>query len=116
MAKKRLIPKLLLKKEDLINLNTLQLEQKIFRCYSDWEIVSQAKNFQDQLADELVVLNIDPNLKFDELTKISNQIADEVFMPLTVGGYRFLKKLKNCYNGADKVSINTLHISIPISF
>ncbi|ACN16742.1 HisF2 [Desulforapulum autotrophicum HRM2] len=60
--------------------------------------------------DELIVLDIDASLKNEEInTEIISDMADECFMPLTIGGgidntdaiYKVLKA------GADKISINS---------
>ena len=73
------------------------------------EVVSQSKIFQDQIADELVILRIDSKITNQDLLEISNKIADEIFMPVTIGGgvddIYIIESLLS--NGADKVSINT---------
>ena len=63
MLKKRLIPKLLFKvKESLAGKNHYLLPQKEFSSIKPTgDPVSQAKIFEAQLADELVLLNIDRN-------------------------------------------------------
>jgi len=105
-----LIPKLLLQKGGYQNSQDVVVRTKNFsNPIQIGEVVSQAKIFQDQIADELVILSIDKNIYFDQLKLIVNKIADEVFMPLTIGGgIDSLKKIKELLsNGADKVSINT---------
>lgn len=110
MAKKRLIPKLLLQKGGFNNSQNVVVRTKSFsNPVQIGEVVSQSKIFQDQIADELIILKIDDNIHFEELNNIANKIADEIFMPLTIGGgidsvYKIKQLLSN---GADKISINT---------
>ena len=86
MAKKRLIPKLLLKKGGYKNTqNVVVRTQNFLNPIQIGEVVSQAKIFQHQIADELIILNIDKEISFENLLDVSNQIADEVFMPITIG-------------------------------
>jgi cyclase len=112
MAKSRLIPKLQLRTS--LN-NPSKLVLVITRRFNEvieiGDPVSQAKIFQDQASDELVFVNINPNNK-DELPLLAhtiNKVAQEIFMPLTVGGG--VSKLDDfrllLANGADKISINT---------
>ena len=109
MAKKRLIPKLLLQKGGFNNSQNVVVRIKFSNPVQIGEVVSQSKIFQDQIADELIILKIDDNIHFEELNNIANKIADEIFMPLTIGGgidsvYKIKQLLSN---GADKISINT---------
>jgi cyclase len=79
--------------------------------------VSQAKIYEAQLADELVVLNIDGTSIADDevMLDLIERLASETFMPLSVGGGvrsvddfgRLLER------GADKVSINTAALDDP---
>ena len=73
------------------------------------EVVSQSKIFQDQIADELTILKIDDNIHFEELKDIANAIADEIFMPLTIGGgIDSINKIRQLLSsGADKIALNT---------
>ena len=116
MAKKRLIPKLLLKKGGYHNSQNVVVRTKNFsNPIQIGEAVSQAKIFQDQIADELIILNIDKNIQFEELKNIANSIADEIFMPLTLGGgIDSIDKIRQLLrSGADKVSINTFAVKNP---
>jgi cyclase len=111
MAKKRIIPKLLLKKGGYKGLQNVVVRTKHFNSKAEiGEVVSQAKIFQDQLADEIIILKIDSNIHFDELIEIGNSISNEIFMPITIGGG--IKEIsdieKLLKNGADKVSLNTI--------
>ncbi len=78
--------------------------------------ISQAKIFDSQSADELIFLDLDASIKRrDTLVKIVRSAAEQIFMPLTVGGG--VKRINDFRtllgNGADKVSINTFAIKNP---
>lgn len=110
MLKKRLIPKILIKtiKSDFVMVTT----KKFLKHNIVGDPTSQAKIFQSQFADELVVVFIDKKIKLNTL-KVKDllfKMSSETLMPLTIGGginslndIRFLMN-----NGADKVLINTL--------
>lgn len=119
MLKKRLIPKLLIKKRQL----GLQRRPVLVttRCYSEvrevGDPVSQAKIYEANLADELIVLNIDgPPIAGDEaMLGLIERLASETFMPLAVGGgvvavADFAQLLDR---GADKVTINRAALATP---
>ena len=117
MAKKRLIPKLLLKKGGYQNSQNVVVRTKNFsNPVQIGEVVSQSKIFQDQIADELIILKIDQNIHFKELSNIVDSIADEIFMPLTLGGgIDSIDKIRQLLrSGADKVSINTGAVNNPL--
>ncbi|QUM71315.1 imidazole glycerol phosphate synthase subunit HisF [Sphingopyxis granuli] len=114
MLKKRLIPKLLIQHRQIgsmvrpVLVTTRQFDQS----FDVGDPVSQAKIYQAQMADELIVLNIDRTaIGTDELLLgIIERLASETFMPLAVGGGvaavdDFARLLDH---GADKVVINTL--------
>ena len=90
MLKKRLIPKLLIKHR-LVG-RTIRPVLVTTRGYRDvvevGDAVSQAKIYEAQLADELIVLNIDRAPIRDDETMLSliERLASETFMPLCVGG------------------------------
>mgnify|MGYP006093620295 CR=1 FL=1 len=73
--------------------------------------VSQAKIYQSQAADELIFLDIDANKHNNtrQLVEIIRSAANEIFMPITVGGgINNIDTIRELLlNGADKVSINT---------
>ena len=117
MAKKRLIPKLLLSaskfnSQKLVVVITKQFNERI----EIGDPVSQAKIFQDQSADELVFINIDNNNNdINKLAGVIKKVSEEIFMPMTVGGgvnneadFRLLLQ-----NGADKISINSKAVNDP---
>ncbi|MBW8077516.1 MAG: imidazole glycerol phosphate synthase subunit HisF [Gallionella sp.] len=78
--------------------------------------VEIAKRYDDQGADELTFLDI--TASSDDrgiLFRIIEQVASQVFIPLTVGGgVREVRDVRNLLNaGADKVSINTAAVVNP---
>ena len=91
MLKKRLIPKLLIKnlknKNNSKNLVFFTSENfKKFRIVGN--PVSQAKIYQAQKADELIIFFCDEkiNLKNSENIELIKKFSTEIFMPLTIGG------------------------------
>lgn len=118
MIKHRLIPKLLLKRSRFLkNRMVLVTSVKFANHVEIGDPVSQAKIYQDQMADELLFLDIDATSRGRDvlLLEILKNAAGEIFMPLTVGGgvkdigdFRTL-----LLNGADKVSINTAALENP---
>ena len=78
--------------------------------------VEIAKRYNDQGADEITFLDITASNEERETTVHTvEKIAEEVFIPLTVGGgIRTVKDIRTMLNaGADKVSINTAAIHNP---
>ena len=78
--------------------------------------VEIAKRYDDQGADELTFLDI--TASSDDrgiIFRIIEQVASQVFIPLTVGGgVREVQDVRNLLNaGADKVSINTSAVVNP---
>ena len=78
--------------------------------------VEQAKFYDQEMADELVFLDItassdDRDLMFD----VARRTSEEVFIPFTVGGgIRNLHDIRKMLKaGADKVSINTAALKNP---
>lgn len=75
-----------------------------------------ARRYDDQGADELTFLDI--TASSDDrgiLFRIIEQVAEQVFIPLTVGGgVRQVADVRNLLNaGADKISINTSAVMNP---
>ncbi|MEW5691873.1 MAG: glycosyl amidation-associated protein WbuZ [Candidatus Hydrogenedentota bacterium] len=110
MLKKRLIPVLLLKNGRMIK--TIQFEK--------WRDVGHpitaAKIYDAQGADELIFLDISASNENREiLFDIISTVAEECFMPLTVGGgVRTIEDIRRLLSsGADKVSINTQAVECP---
>ncbi|MGQ0528030.1 MAG: imidazole glycerol phosphate synthase subunit HisF [Alphaproteobacteria bacterium] len=78
--------------------------------------VEQAKNYNDQGADELCFLDITATHENrDVIFDVVSKTAEQVFMPLTVGGgVRTLDDIRKLLQaGADKVSINSAAITNP---
>ena len=78
--------------------------------------VELARIYNDQGADELTFLDISASLEERRTTlDIVSRTADEVFIPLTVGGG--IQEVKNVNEllraGADKISVNTSAIANP---
>lgn len=119
MLKKRLIPKLLIKYQTLANKRKpiLVTTQGFRDEIIVGDPVSQAKIYEAQLADELIILNIDsyPIATDNLMLKLVERMADEVFMPLTIGGgVRTIEDFQRLVEGgADKVAINTIMFENP---
>jgi cyclase len=119
MLKKRLIPKLLIRHRPLGR--SVRPVLVTTRGYGDaievGDPVSQAKIYEAQLADELVVLNIDgtPIAGDEVMLSLIERLASETFMPLAVGGgVRSVEDFGELLlRGADKVSINTGALADP---
>lgn len=113
MLKKRLIPKLLIKRQELGGKSrpVLVTTRGFGETLKVGDPVSQAKIYEAQLADELIVLNIEGQAIAGDamMLELVARLATETFMPLTIGGgvrsaddYGLLLE-----RGADKVSINS---------
>ena len=78
--------------------------------------VMNAKTYEEQMADELCFLDITASHERRRtILKVVENVASEVFMPLTVGGgIRTKEDIRDILrSGADKVSINTSAIESP---
>jgi len=78
--------------------------------------VEQARIYNQAGADELVFLDISATHEGKEtVVHTVRQVADQVFMPLTVGGgVRSIEDIRNLtLAGADKVSINSSAVNNP---
>ena len=78
--------------------------------------VEQAKRYDAEGADELVFLDITASSdKRQIVTNLVRRVADEVFIPFTVGGgLRSLEDIRAVLrSGADKISINTAAVEGP---
>jgi len=78
--------------------------------------VEQAKIYNDAGADELVFLDISASVEGRKtMADVVTAVADQVFMPLTVGGgitsIDDMRRLLSA--GADKISINTAAVNNP---
>lgn len=104
MLKHRLIPCVLLKDWQLVK----SVQFNSFRTIG--HPTSTARIYNARNVDELIVLDIDTSLNDKGInTEIIRDIADECFMPLTIGGG--INSIEDIYTvlnaGADKISINT---------
>lgn len=119
MLKKRLVPKLLIKHRPVgRSLRPVLVTTRLFgEAHEVGDPVSQAKIYEAQLADELLVLNIDGTPIGDDpvMLDLIERLASETFMPLCVGGgVRSLDDFGTLLlRGADKVSINTAALEAP---
>jgi len=119
VLKKRIIPKLLIQNKTFgrlirpILVTTRNYEQ----VFEVGDPLSQAKIYEAQLADELIVLNIDrtPIAQDEPLLAVVEKLASQTFMPIAVGGgvssvddFAILLE-----RGADKVSVNTAALLDP---
>ncbi|MGK0374117.1 MAG: cyclase [Arenicella sp.] len=78
--------------------------------------VEVAKRYNQQGADEITFLDITATSdKRDTLLHVVEEVANEVFIPLTVGGgVRELQDVHNLLNaGADKISVNSTAVFNP---
>ena len=110
MLKKRIIPCLDVKDGRVVKgINFLDLVDA-------GDPVQQAKFYSENGADEICFLDIGASLeKRDIILKMVEKTAEEVFIPLTVGGgVRSIENIQNLLKaGADKVSINSAAIKDP---
>jgi len=119
MLKKRLIPKLLIQHRQLgRSVRPVLVTTRDFReAIEVGDAVSQAKIYEAQMADELIVLNIDgtPIGNDEVMLGLIERLASETFMPLAVGGGvrsadDFGRLLES---GADKVATNGAALDRP---
>ena len=78
--------------------------------------VEVARRYNEAGADEIAFLDITASSDArDTIVKVIERVADEVFIPLTVGGgVRSVEDVRKLLNaGADKVSINTSAVDDP---
>ena len=78
--------------------------------------VEQAKHYSENGADEICFLDISASLENrDTMVNVVEKTANEVFIPLTVGGgISSIENIKSLLKaGADKISINSAAINDP---
>ena len=77
--------------------------------------VEQAKHYSENGADEICFLDIGASLENrDTMINVVEKTANEVFIPLTVGGgISSLENIHSFKSRADKVSINSAAINNP---
>ena len=119
MLKKRIIPKLLIKHRALgpVVRPVLVTTRGYSAVREVGDAVSQAKIYESQFADELIVLNIDgTGITGDEaMLGLIERLASETFMPLAVGGgVRSADDFGVLLaRGADKVTVNRAAVDDP---
>lgn len=110
MLKHRVIPCVLLKDWQLVK--SIQFDS--FRTIG--HPITTVRIYNARNVDELIVLDIDASLKDEPInTEIITDMANECFMPLTIGGgIKTIDDVRAVLNaGADKVSINSEAIKRP---
>ena len=115
MLKRRLIPKLQLKRsarDGRYELVTTVAFEKIFKT---GDPISQAKIYQDQNVDELIFVDLDSAGPGPDLVALLQKTTENIFMPITIGGgvrsvEDFLVLLTS---GADKVVVNAAACKSP---
>ena len=90
MLKRRIIPKILIQSRSIGGTETLVgvTTQNFSNIRVVGDPVSQAKLYESQLADELVILRRNPEQSIDSgnFKSLLSRLAQESFMPLAVGG------------------------------
>ena len=90
MLKKRIIPKFLFQFRHINRalLPTFVISKKFSDLRVVGSIIPQAKIYEAQLADELMILNIEDKQcsKDNEFLSFLKKFSEQIFMPLTVGG------------------------------
>ncbi|WP_420479204.1 imidazole glycerol phosphate synthase subunit HisF [Brevundimonas sp. FT23028] len=111
MLKKRIIPKFLIRNGRLVKMRRFHDDQR-----EAGNPVSTAKVYDSYGVDELIFVDIDASAE-GRVVKgdIIERVAEEVFVPLTVGGgVTTLEQIESLLkSGADKVSINSAAIDDP---
>jgi imidazole glycerol-phosphate synthase subunit HisF len=105
MLKKRIIPKFLIRNGRLVKLRRFDHDQR-----EAGNVVSTAKVYDSYGIDELIIVDIDATAEGRVVaSSIIERVAEEVFIPFTVGGgVRELGQIEALLKaGADKVSINS---------
>ena len=109
MLKKRIIPKFLIRGGRLVKMRRFDENQR-----EAGNPVSTAKVYDSYGIDELIIVDIDATRE-DRVVEASiiERIAEEVFIPFTVGGgVRTLEEIEAMLKvGADKVSINSAGVA-----
>ena len=116
MLKRRLIPKLQICRSARADMVTLVTTTQFGLRAEIGSPVSQAKIYQAQAVDELVLLNIEPDvIRRERMLDTVSKAARELFMPLTVGGgVGHLDDFRSLLmHGADKVAVNSAAVAQP---
>lgn len=118
MLKRRLIPKLQIRMPTFgNNLKPVLVTTRQFsKSIEIGDPVSQARIYEAQAADELIILDLDASVNQRKtMADVVRKVAEVVFMPITVGGgVRSVADFTTLLSsGADKVSINTAAVETP---
>lgn len=115
MLKRRLIPKLQLKRSAQAGAYELVTTVGFDRITRIGEPVSQAKIYQAQNVDELALVDLDSAGPSPELVGLLARMTENIFMPITIGGgVRTVGDFQVLLaSGADKVAINAAAIASP---
>jgi len=112
---KRVIPKILLNRHSALGL----IGSVTTKNYKPFKFIgspkSQAKIFESNEADELILLNIDTQVTFEELISVTESVSGEIFMPLSVGGgIKTYDQAARIFElGVEKVIIESMIIDKP---
>ena len=111
MLKKRIIPKILIKKKNFQNESLIvSLTTKKFK---DNKIIgdptSQATIFNDSKADEIILIDLDHSILDENKLNLISNISKNIFIPFTVGGgVKTIEDIRILLSkGADRVILNT---------
>jgi cyclase len=109
LLKRRLIPKLQLKRAVANSSYELVTTIGFGQCIKIGDPVSQAKIYQAQNVDELILVDLDSLGPTADLVALLKKTTENIFMPITVGGG--VRSVENfrllLQSGADKVAVNT---------
>ena len=110
MLRPRIIPTLLLKNQGLVK----GIKFKDYRYVGD--PINAVKIFNDKEVDELLFLDITATREKRGIDlELVQKIADECYMPFSVGGgIRTIEEMRDILSaGAEKISINTIAVTNP---
>ena len=109
-AKKRIIPKILIKKNFQNESLIVSLTTKKFK---DNKIIgdptSQATIFNDSKADEIILIDLDHSILDENKLNLISNISKNIFIPFTVGGgVKTIEDIRILLSkGADRIILNT---------
>lgn len=112
---KRVIPKIMLNRHSALGLIGSINTQN----YKSFKFVgspkSQAKIFESNEADEIILLNIDTQVTFEDLISVAESVSREIFMPLSVGGgIRTYDQAARIFElGVEKIIVESMIIDKP---
>lgn len=115
MLKRRLIPKLQLRRSVPDNRYELVTTVGFDAVIKIGEPISQAKIYQAQNVDELIFVDLDSTGPCPDLLALLQRTTENIFMPITVGGgVRTVQDFAVLLtSGADKVGVNAAAMADP---